>query len=52
MVTLLVFQEVRLKVAILEFITVAVETQPGLTELFLDLQTDETSTNQMVQNPE
>ena len=30
-------QNVKLKVVILEFIATAVETQPGLIELFLDL---------------
>ena len=31
-------QDERLKVGILELLTVAVETQPGLSELFLNLQ--------------
>ncbi|XP_075909302.1 nucleoporin NUP188 isoform X3 [Petromyzon marinus] len=31
-------EDMRIKVMILEFLTVAVETQPGLIELFLDLQ--------------
>jgi hypothetical protein len=31
-------QDVRLKIAILEFIATAVETQPGLIELFLNLK--------------
>ncbi|XP_019619082.1 PREDICTED: LOW QUALITY PROTEIN: nucleoporin NUP188 homolog [Branchiostoma belcheri] len=34
-------EDLRLKVVILEWLTVAVETQPGLTELFLNLQTKE-----------
>lgn len=34
---LFTLQDVRLKVVILEFIATAVETQPGLIELFLDL---------------
>ncbi|XP_035683190.1 nucleoporin NUP188 homolog [Branchiostoma floridae] len=34
-------EDLRLKVVILEWLTVAVETQPGLTELFLNLQIKE-----------
>ena len=37
----LFFQDVKLKVVILEFIATAVETQPGLVELFLDLSSKE-----------
>ncbi len=32
-------EDMRIKVTILEFLTVAVETQPGLIELFLNLKT-------------
>ena len=32
------FQDVRLKVVILELLAVCVETQPGLTEMFLNVQ--------------
>lgn len=35
--------DLRVKVTILEFLTVAVETQPGLIELFLNLETKEGS---------
>ncbi|KAF4077015.1 hypothetical protein AMELA_G00203210 [Ameiurus melas] len=35
--------DLRIKVTILEFLTVAVETQPGLIELFLNLETKEGS---------
>ena len=31
-------QDVRLKVGILEFMTVCIETQPGLLEIFLNLK--------------
>lgn len=31
-------EDMRIKVMILEFLTVAVETQPGLIELFLNLE--------------
>ncbi|XP_002740406.1 nucleoporin NUP188-like, partial [Saccoglossus kowalevskii] len=36
-------EDTRLKVVILEFLTVAVETQPGLIELFLDLEVKDLS---------
>lgn len=36
-------EDMRIKVTILEFLTVAVETQPGLIELFLNLQTKDGS---------
>jgi hypothetical protein len=32
------FQDLRLKVAILELLSVCVETQPGLIEIFFDVQ--------------
>lgn len=35
--------DLRVKVTILEFLTVAVETQPGLIELFLNLEAKEGS---------
>ncbi|XP_062868175.1 nucleoporin NUP188 [Trichomycterus rosablanca] len=35
--------DLRIKVTILEFLTVAVETQPGLIELFLNLETKDSS---------
>lgn len=36
-------EDMRIKVTILEFLTVAVETQPGLIELFLNLETKDAS---------
>ncbi len=36
-------EDMRIKVTILEFLTVAVETQPGLIELFLNLKTKDGS---------
>lgn len=36
-------EDMRIKVMILEFLTVAVETQPGLIELFLNLEVKEGS---------
>ena len=39
------FQDVKLKVVILEFIATAVETQPGLIELFLDLSSKDDKVN-------
>lgn len=36
-------EDMRIKVMILEFLTVAVETQPGLIELFLNLEVKDSS---------
>lgn len=36
-------EDMRIKVMILEFLTVAVETQPGLIELFLNLEVKDCS---------
>lgn len=36
-------EDMRIKVMILEFLTVAVETQPGLIELFLNLEAKDSS---------
>jgi len=41
-------EDIDLKVAILEFITVAIETQPALTELFLCLKPSNNSDGQEV----
>lgn len=45
---ILFLQDVKLKIAILEFIATAVETQPGLIELFLNLK--EKDKNSQVMN--
>ena len=34
----ILFQDIRLKVVILELLATCVETQPALTEMFLDVQ--------------
>lgn len=43
-------EDMRIKVMILEFLTVAVETQPGLIELFLNLETKDGSEGSKVWN--
>lgn len=43
-------EDMRIKVMILEFLTVAVETQPGLIELFLNLEAKEGSEGSKVAN--
>lgn len=42
-------EDMRIKVMILEFLTVAVETQPGLIELFLNLEVKDGSEGSKVQ---
>lgn len=42
-------EDMRIKVMILEFLTVAVETQPGLIELFLNLEVKDGSDGSKVQ---
>lgn len=43
-------EDMRIKVMILEFLTVAVETQPGLIELFLNLEAKDGSEGSKVAN--
>lgn len=43
-------EDMRIKVMILEFLTVAVETQPGLIELFLNLEVKDGNEGSKVQN--
>ena len=42
-------EDMRIKVMILEFLTVAVETQPGLIELFLNLEVKDGSDGSKVE---
>lgn len=44
-------EDMRIKVMILEFLTVAVETQPGLIELFLNLEAKDGSEGSKVSEP-
>lgn len=44
-------EDMRIKVMILEFLTVAVETQPGLIELFLNLEVKDGSEGSKVGSP-